>query len=231
MDKRQLVFSKLKPKAKAYGFNVKELKGIAAKIADNLTSAEDASEEDVETEIDEQIEVALRYLPFAQSQASRVLDEWKKKNTVTDDDEDEEDDEETSKPSKKSVTTKSKKAKEDDEEPVWFKTYREMTEKRFAEMEGEKTSNSRKAKLETLLKDTGTFGSRTLKSFSKMTFNDDDEFEEFYSEVEADLKAFNQERADAGLSTMGTPPGAVKGKANETQLLTDAEIDAIVSNF
>lgn len=78
MDRRQQVFVKLKLKAKALGFNSKELKGIAAKIADNLESQEDASEEDVNAEIDEKIEAVLPYLTFGQSQANRLLDEWKK---------------------------------------------------------------------------------------------------------------------------------------------------------
>ena len=42
-----MVLLMLKPKVKAFGFNQKELKGIAAKIADNLTSTEEASDEDV----------------------------------------------------------------------------------------------------------------------------------------------------------------------------------------
>lgn len=80
--------------------------------------------------------------------------------------------------------------------------------------------------------DTGTFGNRTLKSFSKMNFENDEEFEQFLSEVEEDLKAYNQERADAGLSTLGTPPAAGTGKPDkEIELLTDAEIDSIVNNF
>ena len=51
MTREQMVLVMLKPKVKAFGFNQKELKGIAAKIANNLTSAEDASEEDVNVEI------------------------------------------------------------------------------------------------------------------------------------------------------------------------------------
>ena len=47
MDRKQQVFLKLKPRVKALGFNRKELMGIAAQIADNLSSADDAySEED-----------------------------------------------------------------------------------------------------------------------------------------------------------------------------------------
>lgn len=92
MNRRQQVFVKLKLKAKALGFNSKELKGIAAKIVDNLISADDASEEDVNAEIDEKIEAVLPYLTFGQSQANRLLDEWKKNHPETDDDDDDDDD-------------------------------------------------------------------------------------------------------------------------------------------
>ena len=88
MNRQQQVFVRLKLKAKALGFNAKELKGIAAKIADNLKSAEDASEEDVNAEIDEQIEAVLPYLTFGQSQANRLLDEWKKKHPESEEDDD-----------------------------------------------------------------------------------------------------------------------------------------------
>ena len=47
MDRKQQVLLKLKPKVKAFGFNKKELMSVAAKIADNLTSEDDASDEDI----------------------------------------------------------------------------------------------------------------------------------------------------------------------------------------
>ena len=74
MTREQMVLEALKPKVKAFGFNKKELKGIAAKIADNLTSAEDASIEDLNAEIATQIEAAIPFLQFAQSQSSRVIE-------------------------------------------------------------------------------------------------------------------------------------------------------------
>ena len=101
---------------------------------------------------------------------------------------------------------------------------------KISALEGEKLTSSRKSKLEALLKDAGTFGARTLKSFNKMKFENDEEFEEFYSEVEEDLKSYNQERANAGLSILGAPPASGQGGKRE-ELLTDADIDAIVSNF
>ena len=41
------VYLWFKPKVKAFGFNKKELMSVAAKIADNLTFADDVSDEDV----------------------------------------------------------------------------------------------------------------------------------------------------------------------------------------
>ena len=232
MDRRQQVFVKLKLKAKALGFNAKELKGIAAKIADNLESQEDASEEDVNAEIDEKIEAVLPYLTFGQSQANRLLDEWKKNHPEAEPDDEPNDNFPNDTPKPASKKKLQDKEENKDEEPAWFKAYREQQDARFAALEGEKTSSLRKSKLESLLKDTGTFGNRTLKSFSKMNFENDEEFEQFLSEVEEDLKAYNQERADAGLSTLGTPPAAGTGKPDkEIELLTDAEIDSIVNNF
>ena len=61
-----------------------------------------------------------------------------------------------------------------------------------------------------------------------MSFESDDDFEEFYSDVEEDLKNYNQERADAGLATLATPPAAgskVSGKKDEP--FSDEEIDAL----
>ena len=233
MNRQQQVFVRLKLKAKALGFNAKELKGIAAKIADNLKSAEDASEEDVNAEIDEQIEAVLPYLTFGQSQANRLLDEWKKKHPEAelDDELDDNIPDDTPKPASNKKNSKNK-GNEQDEEPAWFKSFREQQEARFAALEGEKVSNLRKAKLEALLKDTGTFGSRTLKSFSKMSFETDDDFEEFYSDVEEDLKNYNQERADAGLATLSSPPAAgSKGSGKQDEVLTDKEVEDLVNTF
>ena len=166
------------------------------------------------------------------SEANRLLDEWKKNHPEAEPDDEPNDNFPDDTPNPASKKKLQDKEENKDEEPAWFKAYREQQDARFATLEGEKTSSLRKSKLESLLKDTGTFGNRTLKSFSKMNFENDEEFEQFLSEVEEDLKAYNQERADAGLSTLGTPPAAGTGKPDkEIELLTDAEIDSIVNNF
>lgn len=239
MDRKQQVLLRLKPKVKAFGFNSRELKGIAAKIADNLTSADDASDEDVNAEIDKEIDSALRYLPFGQSQANRLLDEWKKNHPETDDDDndDDDDDDGASDNQRRQAGSNTKNPKnkgKNDDAPEWAKglvqTVQTLNDE-IAALKGEKVTTTRREKLETLLKDAGTFGTRTLKSFNKMKFENDEEFEEFYSEVEEDLKSYNQERADAGLSSLGNPPGAGRKKQEKNEVLTDEEVIAIAKGL
>lgn len=227
MNRVQLVLLALKPKVKALGFNQKELKGIAARIADNIKLDEEASEEELSAEIESQIEAILPYLQLGQSQANRVIDAWKKShNSETDDDDD--DDDEGQPGSKKSVKNKNG----NDATPEWAKsmldTVKALTDEVTA-LKAEKTTTSRKSKLEALLKDTGVFGERTLKNFSRMKFENEEEFEDYYSEVEADLKKLNQERADAGLSSLGAIPGVQKKSAPKEEVLTDDEIKALAS--
>ena len=226
----------LKPKVKQFGFNRKELQGIAAKIADNLTSADDASDEDVNAEIEEKIDAVLPYLQVSQSYANRLVEDARKKN---DDGEPDDDDDETEPMSKGKRQPGSKSNKnnkeENDDAPAWAKGLVETVEtlrSEIATLKGEKAATSRKSRLAELLKDSGSYGNRILKSFDRMKFETDDEFDDFYSEVEEDLKAYNQERADAGLATLGNPPAAGgKGVKKEDEVISDAEVEAIANSF
>lgn len=237
MDRKQKVLFMLKPKVKQFGFNKKELQGIAAKIADNLTSADDASDEDVNAEIEEKIDAVLPYLQVSQSYANRLVEDARKKN---DDDEpgDDDDDDEPTQRVKRHTGSKSNKTnkEENDDAPAWAKGIVETVETlrgEIAMLKGEKVTTTRKDKLTELLKDSGSYGNRILKSFDRMKFETDEEFDDFYSEVEEDLKAYNQERADAGLATLGNPPaaGGGKGVKKEDEVISDAEVEAIANSF
>lgn len=236
MDRKQQVFLKLKPKTKALGFNKKELMSVAAKIADNLTSTDDASDEDVNAEIDTAIDAVLPYLQVSQSFANRVIEENRKKNDDADEPDDDDDDEPSNSTNRQLGLSKknSKNKGKNDDAPEWAKglvqTVQTLNDE-IAALKGEKVTTTRREKLETLLKDAGTFGTRTLKSFNKMKFENDEEFEEFYSEVEEDLKSYNQERADAGLSILGNPPGSGGGKPKKEEVLTDEEVVAIAKGL
>lgn len=233
MDRKQQVFLKLKPKVKAFGFNKKELMSVAAKIADNLTSTDDASDEDVNAEIDTAIDAVLPYLQVSQSFANRVIEENRKKND--DDDETDDDDyDEPSNPTNRQPGLNKKNPKnrgKNDDAPEWARGLVQTLNDEIAALKGEKVVTTRREKLESLLKDSGTFGARTLKSFNKMKFENDEEFEEFYSEVEEDLKSYNQERADAGLSSLGNPPGSGSKKQERNEVLTDEEVIAIAKGL
>ena len=236
MDRKQEVLLMLKPKVKQFGFNKKELQGIAAKIADNLTSADDASDEDVNAEIEEKIDAVLPYLQVSQSYANRLVEDARRKND--DDETDDDDDAEPTPKGKRQPGSKSTKNNKDEnnDTPEWanalLKTVETLTGE-IATLKGEKVATTRKSKLGALLKDSGSYGSRILKSFDRMKFETDEEFEEFYSEVEEDLKAYNQELADQGLATLGNPPatGGNKGAGKEDEPFSDKEIEELAGSF
>lgn len=222
MDVKQQVFMRLKPKARAFGFNKDELMGVAANIANNLHFEEDALEDEINAEIDKQVDAVIPFLRLAQTNANRVIEKTRKELQP------QEAEEEQTKANPVKTETKT----ETDEMPAWAKALidsnKALTEK-VASMQGERTLNARQARLEAILKDTGTFGTRTLKSFAKMSFDTDEEFDDFVAEVESDLKSYNQERANAGLQTLGVIPTQGGGKKEE--ILTDAEVEAIVASL
>lgn len=234
MDRKQKVLLMLKPKVRQFGFNKKELQGIAAKIADNLTSADDASDEDVNAEIEEKIDAVIPYLQVSQSYANRLVEDARKQN-----DDDEPDDNDDDKPSGKrksgSKNTKDDKDKDDDKTPEWaaslLKTVESLTNE-ITTLKGEKVASTRRARLEELLKDAGSYGKRTLKNFDRMKFETDDEFDEFFSDVEQDLKDYTQELADKGLENLNTPPAAGgKGGGKEDEPMSDKEIEDLANSY
>lgn len=240
MTIKERVQQRLKPKVKQFGFTKKVFRSAAAKIADKLEDIdESASEDDINAKIDEVIEDHLPYLALVQSSANEQLEEWKKAQQKDEIDEEEDDDDSDSDSNRNNRHTKSNRTKPADKgTSAQSKEMKELMDavkaltNEVSSLKAGKTADTRRSKLEALLKDSGVFGKRTLKNFAKMNFDDEDDFEEYLSEVEDDLKAYNQERADAGLSAMGNPPGG-KGNKQESKIeeITDAEIDAIVANL
>lgn len=230
MNKKQLVLARLKskPNVKPLGFDKKELMGVAAHIADNLTSEEDASEDEVNAEIDKAIDAVIPFLQMAQSQANRVIESFKKsQQSVEDEDEDDEGSVETTQKTQKNQN-QPKKTEASSEMEMVMKMFNELKNE-FSSFKQGKVADMRKQKLEALLKDTGAFGSRTLKSFGKMNFETDEEFEEFYTEVESDLKEYNKERTTAGLSSLGSLPGVTPKKVKD-EPFSDEEIAALAED-
>lgn len=185
------VFAKLKPKAVSLGFTEMELQGVAADIADNLSS-DDATDQDIDARID----AALPFLKVAQKAANRTIEEARKKATKPT---------ETEPDKQEKAGSQTPPTAED--EPSWFKNYRETQEKRIAAIENEKVSTSRHSQLEAIVKDAGAFGVKTLKDFARMNFESDDAFNEYLEDTRADAQVFKQEGANNALANMGKPAG------------------------
>nr|DAN07923.1 MAG TPA: hypothetical protein [Caudoviricetes sp.] len=229
---------------KALGFSRRELKGVAAKIADKLDSEikEGATDDEIQEAVDEAIDAALPFLQVSQAVSERRVQSYKDAHPVDeeDDDDDDDDDDPANQKNRKSQTSKKNKKSdgEDGDETPLAKALKPLMDKldgmqsEITALKSGNTANSRKAKLEKLLKDTGKFGERTLKAFNRMSFKDDDEFEDFCDEVEADLEAENQERANRGLDKLGAPGASAgaadnRGKKNDEEVMSDDEVKAL----
>lgn len=120
------------------------------------------------------------------------------------------------------------KGETDNEEPEWFKTFREQQEKRLSAIEKEKTTATRKQRLEEIAKDAGILGAKTLKDFSRMNFDSDEAFEEYLEETRADLESAKQEEADQGLSGSSRPGGGKGGVSKKEP--SKEELDFALGN-
>lgn len=212
-----------KPRVKALGFNKEELEGFAADLAENLDLAEDASEEDVQKAVETAVNQALPFLVIAQKNANRVIEANRKKVN-------EPGQEPKNEPgSEKNQTT--------EEVPAWAKqlndTIKQLGDQVIA-LKGERVADSRRSILADMLKNTGTFGDCILKSFDKMKFETDAEFEEFKAEVEAGLAKLNQERANAGLEKLGIS-GAVSARKNDQEdkvdVISDEQLEELADQL
>ena len=116
------------------------------------------------------------------------------------------------------ITDESKKRESE------FKKFRDE----FNTIRTNQIKESRAKRLDDVLKDTGVFGERIKKNYSRMSFDKDEDFDAFLTDVKSDIDAFNQERANIGLEKMGI--SAVGGDARnerKPEVMSDAEIDEL----
>lgn len=225
--KTKQVLSILKPKCKALGFNLEELEGIAADIADNLELDEEASEEEINEKISSEVEAVIPYLKIAQKASNRVIQNSKNnKNPESDDngtnaDQDGVDQE-----------------KEEEKVPVWAQaiiTQQKAIQTELTGLKSERETDGRRSKLKALLKDTGTFGKSTLKNFDKIKFENEADFEEFYDGVVEDLATLNQERANAGLAKLGATAATSGNKkekeGDKPEVISEKEIEELAGTM
>lgn len=221
----------LKPKSKALGFSREELEGIAADVANNLELDEEASDEDVNAEIEKQVNAVLPYLKIAQKTAQRTIQSFKDSKALDDDEVDDPDDDPAG---NKKPIRKQKKEKEEEQVPAWAQaliTQNKALQTEILGLKSERESDGRRSKLKALLKDKGTFGKTVLKNFDKMKFENESEFDDFYDGVVEDLAAIDQERANEGLGKLGAPAAQRKLKEEEVEVIKENEIDELAETM
>ena len=221
----------LKPKSKALGFSREELEGIAADVANNLELDEEASDEDVNAEIEKQVNAVLPYLKIAQKTAQRTIQSFKDSKGLDDDEVDDPDDDPAG---NKKTIRKQKKEKEEEQAPAWAQaliTQNKALQTEILGLKSERENDGRRSKLKALLKDKGTFGKTVLKNFDKMKFENESEFDDFYDGVVEDLADIDQERANEGLGKLGAPAAQRKHKQEEVEVIKDNEIDELAETM
>lgn len=228
--KTKLVFNVLKLKSKALGFNKDELEGIAADVANNFELDEEASDEDVNAEIEKQIDAVLPFLKIAQKSAQRTIQNFKDSQDLDDDEVDDDDDDPAG---NKKPIRKQKKEKEE-QVPAWAQaliTQNKALQTEILGLKSERENDGRRSKLKALLKDKGTFGKTVLKNFDMMKFENESAFDDFYDGIVEDLAAIDQERANEGLGKLGAPAAQRKPKKEEVEVIKDDEIDELAETM
>lgn len=229
------VLDVLKTKCRSFGFSRNELKGIAAKIADKLTLEDDATDDEINEAIEEAVGNALPFLEVSQSAADRQVQAYKDAHPVQNDDDDNDDDDDDnnahqpSSPSKKNKEPKNKETNSEFSEMM--KTFTETInglKSEISELKAGNIAKSRRSKVEALTKDTGKFGERILKSFSRMSFKDDEDFEDYLEDIQSQIDDENQDRANKGLEKLGTPPAVPPATSHEDdKVMSDDEVKSL----
>lgn len=219
------VIVKLKPKVVSLGFNRMEIEGIALRIANNL--GDDATEEDIDAEID----AVMPYLELAQTSANRIINKSKdvegnKSTTATGESKKTEklSDKEGEQANKKDESTGAINLKDMD---GLKKLLGEIVSnsispiaKRLEAIEGGKIADKRLSQVKEVAKKVGGSYEKTiLKNFGRMTFESDDDFAEYLTEITADVDSYVQDHSNEGLRNSPKPKGGSgEGKALDPAL-------------
>jgi hypothetical protein len=207
---KEKILIALKTKYKNLGFGDKAFDGVAAFLATTITE-----EENIETGI---AGVEGLFKGFQGDVDKRVTDAVSKTKL------------EAATNTKKESTTKSggdepdTTKKDEDGIPAWAQSLLDANKAlsgEIATLKSGKTAESRKAILETKLKDAQPkFKEKILKDFSRMQFEKDEDFDAYVTETETDLSEFTQSLSDQGLGSQ-KPPTIAGGNLTKTALEAD----------
>jgi hypothetical protein len=165
---KQKLLPLLKPKMASKGFDQETLESIADLLANNLT--EESTEEEINTAIDS-------FMPQASLMQSAINRSVNKVVTKP-------------KPVESAKPTETPADPAPTTDPALLAILQELRGE-IATIKGEKVVNTWKSKLEENLKESDPkFKAATLKAFGRMKFDNEDQFNEYLSEVSEDAKEF-----------------------------------------
>ncbi len=193
---------------------------LAKSLIITVTTEEDAQAL-VEKITDEQVtEFVNNWRKEVDAEVTKGVNTFKKKHNVKDDAEPPKPDDKSDKGDNnpQDIATIVKQAVAEQVKPL---------QEKLSLYESKELGKNRLGRLESILKEAPeTFKNTTLKNFGRMSFENDDNFEEYLKDTEKDLGEFKQQLSNQGLSRFARPVQATSGKAEDVPADVKAYLDS-----
>lgn len=225
MNLRKLILDGLKKKFE--GLDEKVLNRIARMRSKDFKTEEEANKYLEDVTIQEVID------SYTDSRVTESIGTYEKKYGLKDGKRvDEEDDDTDDSKDTQGVKSKGKKdddsdddasdgndkksSKKDDDMPSWVKAIMDgqtRLNERLDAMEKGKTADARKSRFSEIIKDApDKFRERAEKRYNRITFRDDDDFEDYLEELAEEIEEMSKETSKSGV--VSQPKGGTGGKGN-----------------
>jgi len=205
------VLQALKPKVASLGFTKEEIESVVESISGTLE--EDATEE----QINAQIDAVIPFLKISQSAVTRIVNAKKK-------------DEKQPKAPEVSKTTKETEEGADPEDK--FDKLLKVIEAQNAKIDAlvnKDVTETRRSLYASKLKELPEVEQKSrLRLFDRMTFKDNEDFEQFISETEEETAELVKEFSEREVSAMGKPLRGGKGSDKQA---TDEEAKEVINKL
>lgn len=236
MNKSKKIFSVLKTKAKSLGFSKQELNSVVSLIEQRLDVEDDATEEDLDSAVNDAVEEILPFLKLGQAQAQRTIARSRqtKANSQGDDADEADDDSE----SQGDDADDADEVELPDDAPQWAKAMAKMFSNAMKSgktglhnFTPEQIKDDRRNQVKAVVDNLGAYGKIVMKKFESKEFANDEEFTAYMREVKKDAEDYQQEASDLGLSKLSKPgagsPNNSKSFLSEPKGMSDEELDEL----
>ena len=204
------VLQALKPKVASLGFTKEEIESVVDSISETLQ--EDATEE----QINAQIDAVIPYLKLSQSAVTRIVNAKKK-------------DEKQPKAPKVSTPTETEEGAEPEDKFDKLLKVIEAQNAKIDALVNKDVTETRRSLYASKLKELPEVEQKSrLRLFDRMTFKDNEDFEQFISETEEETAELVKEFSEREVSAMGKPLRGGKGSDKQA---TDEEAKEVINKL